>query len=252
MSAIAPPPPRSESLLDATAAAPVREAQEPVGEERDRADQDADEQREADVEVADVAHLVADDALELLPVELLEQAGRDGHAGVLRITSRGERVGRRVVDDPYPWRRQTAGEPHLLDDIEQLPVRLGGLRAIDLPGAARCHDERVARVVRADAHHGRDDQRQRDAAPAEAGRIADRTAHDPEQEDDRGDEQPAPPSVAGDLAIERRRRRPRLGGHRRLRAAIGVPTSAGSPRARPHRIRRSGSSRARGSRTCRR
>ena len=38
------------------------------------ADQHADQQREPDVEVADVRELVADDALELLAVHLLQQA----------------------------------------------------------------------------------------------------------------------------------------------------------------------------------
>ena len=58
---------------DAADAAPEREAQEEVGEDRDRPDHDADDQREPDVEVPDVRELVADDALELLAVELLEQ-----------------------------------------------------------------------------------------------------------------------------------------------------------------------------------
>ena len=66
------------------AAAPEREAQEEVGQERDRRRPDADDQREPDVEVADVRQLVADDALELLAVELLEEAGRDRDRGVLR------------------------------------------------------------------------------------------------------------------------------------------------------------------------
>ena len=139
MSAIAPPPPRSRVAARPPAAAPEREAQEPVGEQRDRADQDPDEQREPDVEVADVAHLVADDALQLLPVELLEQAGRDRHAGVLRIAAGGERVRRRVGDDLDPWARQAAGEAHLLDDVEELLVRLGRLRPIHLAGTARRH-----------------------------------------------------------------------------------------------------------------
>ena len=85
-------------------------------------DEHADEQREADVEVADVAHLVADDALQLLAVELLEQPGRHRHAGVLRISAGGEGVRRRVVDDPDARPGQAAGEPHLLDDVHELLV----------------------------------------------------------------------------------------------------------------------------------
>ena len=74
------------------AAEPEREAQEEVGQERDRADQHADEQREPDVVVADVRQLVAEDALELLAVHLLEQAGRDRDRRVLRVAAGGEGV----------------------------------------------------------------------------------------------------------------------------------------------------------------
>ena len=91
MTAWAPLPPLSRSPT-APPAAPEREAQEEVGQERDRADQHADDQREPDVEVADVRQLVADDALELLAVELLEQAGRDRDRGVLRVAAGGEGV----------------------------------------------------------------------------------------------------------------------------------------------------------------
>ena len=80
-------------------AAPEREAQEEVGEQGDRADHHADDEREPDVEVAHVRQLVADDALELLAVELLEQAGRDRDRGVRRVASGGEGVGRGVVDE---------------------------------------------------------------------------------------------------------------------------------------------------------
>ena len=69
----APPPPLSRSRLAATT--PEREAQEEVGEDGDRPDHDADDEREADVVVADVGQLVAHDALQLLAIELLA-AGR--------------------------------------------------------------------------------------------------------------------------------------------------------------------------------
>src|SRR3990172_634517 len=81
------------------AAAPEREAQEEIGQQGDRADHDPDEQREPDIEVPDVRQLVADDALELLAVELLEQSGRDRDRGVLRVTSGREGVRGGVVDE---------------------------------------------------------------------------------------------------------------------------------------------------------
>src|SRR3712207_8774184 len=74
-------PPRSTlfpytTLFRSVPTAPERAAEEEVGQERDRTDEHAEQEREADVVVADVAHLVRDHALELLAIELLEQAGR--------------------------------------------------------------------------------------------------------------------------------------------------------------------------------
>ena len=247
ISAAAPPPPRSESLLDATAAAPVRESQEPVGQQRDGSDQHADEEREADVEVADVAHLVPDDALELLAIELVEQAARDRHARVLRIPPGGEGVRRRVVDDPEPRGREAARQAHLLDDVDELPEALRWIRAVDLARSAGRHHERVAREPGTDAHHDRDDHGQHEAAPAEAGRVPDRAPEQSENDDHHRHEQPAPAAVAVDLAIEGGRRQARRGAHRRP-----VTSCAGSPREPPCPPPRSGSSRARGSRTSRR
>ena len=45
--------------------------------ERAGADEDGQQQREPDVEVPDVRQLVADDPLQLLTVELLQEPGRD-------------------------------------------------------------------------------------------------------------------------------------------------------------------------------
>ena len=102
-------------------AAPEAPAQEEVGDQRDHADQDADERREADVVVADVRHLVGDDALELLAVEALEQPARDGDGGVLRVAPGGEGVGRGLVDDVHRRHlRQAGGDRHLLDDVVEL------------------------------------------------------------------------------------------------------------------------------------
>jgi len=52
-----------------------------------------------DVEVPDVRELVAEDALELLAIELVEEAGRDRDRGVLRIPPGRERIRGGVVDD---------------------------------------------------------------------------------------------------------------------------------------------------------
>ena len=95
MTMIAPSP--AATALPATAArhaAPEGAAGDDVGEEGDRAHEHADEQAEADVVVLDVRELMADDALELLAVELLEQSRRDRDPGVLRVTAGREGVGR--------------------------------------------------------------------------------------------------------------------------------------------------------------
>ena len=106
-------------------AAPEREAQEEVGQDRDRADHDADDQREPDVEVAHVRQLVADDALELLAIELLEEAGRDRDRRVLRIAAGREGVRRGVVDDVDRRHRHVGRDRQLAHDVHEL--RRGGL-----------------------------------------------------------------------------------------------------------------------------
>ena len=61
--------------------------------------------------------LVGEHALELDPVHLLEQPGRDGDRGVLRVAAGGERVRRRVVDDVDPRLGQAAGDAQPLDEV---------------------------------------------------------------------------------------------------------------------------------------
>ena len=74
-------------------ASPEGEAQEEVGQKRDRPDENADEERVADVVVAHVRQLVADHALELFAVELLQEPRRDRDRGMPRIAARGEAFG---------------------------------------------------------------------------------------------------------------------------------------------------------------
>ena len=73
------------------------ETQEAVGGERDEADEDRDIERVAGVEVADVAELVADDALKLLAVHRLEQAARHRD--------------RRVLPGRGRWRTRSGSRP---------------------------------------------------------------------------------------------------------------------------------------------
>ena len=194
--------PSSLSLARAADAAPEREPQEEVGEQRDRPDEDADDQREPDVEVADVGQLVAHDALELLPVELLEQAGRDRDRCVLRVATGREGVRGGVVDDVDLGHRRVRRDRQLLDDVHEL--RRG--RLVDLVRAGHLEDEGVAGEVRARGDRGADaegdhhDEHGADRVATD--RVADREAEQREQDHDDQRQQERVPPVRGDLVVE--------------------------------------------------
>ena len=182
--------------------APEAPAQEEVGDERDHADQDADQRLEADVVVADVRHLVGDDALELLAVEAVEQPARDGDGGVLRVAPGGQGVGRGLVEHVHRRHlRQAGGDRHLLDDVEELRL-LGVGHAV---GAAHREHHLVAAVVADDAPGDGDDAEhaeQPDAALRAAdGGVADGEAQHGQDGDDEPGQQPGRPAVAADLFV---------------------------------------------------
>ena len=77
-----------------------------------------------DVVVADVRHLVGDDALQFLAVHQLEQAPGHGDRGVLRVAAGGEGVGRVGVDDVDLGLGYARRDGDFLDDVVQL-VELG-------------------------------------------------------------------------------------------------------------------------------
>ena len=121
MTMIAPaPPPLLCRRPPRRHAAPEGAAREHVGEQGDRPDEHADQQAEADVVVLDVRQLVAEDALELLAVELLEQARRHRDAGVLRVTAGREGIGRGVVDDVDARLGDVGREAQLAHDVDEL------------------------------------------------------------------------------------------------------------------------------------
>ena len=93
--------------------------EEHVGQDHDRADHQRHQQAVARVEVRHVGHLVGDDALELLAVELLEETAGDGDRGVGRVAPDGERVRRGGLDDVHLRRGQVRGRRHLGDDVAQ-------------------------------------------------------------------------------------------------------------------------------------
>ena len=151
--------------------------------------------------------LVGHDALELLAIELLEQARRDRHRRVLRVAARRERVGRRVVDEVDLGHRHVRRDRHLLDDVVQLRQGLG----IDLLGARHAQHDRVAGVVREqrrDQPEGDRDDERRDGRPRVPGHgPADGQAEHAQQ--DHHDERRAGPSCACWRRSADRRCRPR-------------------------------------------
>ena len=174
-----------------------------MGQQGDRAHQHADQEREPDIEVPDVGQLVADDALELLAVKLLEESGRDGNRRVLRIPTRGERVGCGVLDQVDRRHRDVRRESQFLDDVHQL----GRLRRIDPLRVRGGEDEPVAGEVTPERGHDADDQgdqRGPDPAGRIAGqRVADGKAERPEQEADEDRQKERVPAVRRLLGEER-------------------------------------------------
>src|SRR3712207_3936634 len=142
------------SPAPSAASAEPQAPQEKVGDEDRGAHQDADEHGVADVEVADVGHLVRDDPLQLVPVQLLEEPRGDGDGGVIRIPPRGEGVGGRVLDDVDLRHREAGGYGHLLDDVEED----GGVVVGDLPGPRCGQDHSIASVIGRDAGDGPHDE----------------------------------------------------------------------------------------------
>jgi hypothetical protein len=177
-------------------------AQEEVGDERDHADQDAHQRREADVVVAHVRELVGDDALELLAVEALHQAAGHGDRRVPRVTAGGEGVERLVLDDVDSGRlAEPGGDRHLLDDVPE--SRLVGVS--HLPGATHGEHHLGAGVVADDAPDDGDDAEH--AEQPEAGVVvpepgeAEDEPDGGEQRHDQPHEEPRGAPVAGDLLV---------------------------------------------------
>ncbi len=84
---------------------------------------------EPHVAVQDVAELVRDHALQLGAVEVLERAACDGDRGIAARAAGRERVDARFLLENVDLRnRQPGGERHLLDDVDETPLRAGRCR----------------------------------------------------------------------------------------------------------------------------
>jgi hypothetical protein len=89
-----------------------------------------------------MAHLVGHHPLQLIAVEGREEALRDGHDARFGRHTRGEGIRVGVGDHDHARHRQTGGDPHLVDDVDQLLVR--AIRRVGIHGRRRAQDRRRA------------------------------------------------------------------------------------------------------------
>ena len=85
-------------MVAATAAHEERAAPEDAGKQRGHPDQCPDDEQQTDVMVLDVAHLVTDDAFELLAVHDRQQPCGEGDGGFLGADSGRKGIRRGVID----------------------------------------------------------------------------------------------------------------------------------------------------------
>src|SRR3990172_3769283 len=97
--------------------APPPRAHEELADQHDGSDQRGDDRPDEDVTVHDVRELVADHALELDPVQPLEQPLGHGNGGVLGIAARRERVQGPLGDHVHLRLGDPRGDRQSLDDV---------------------------------------------------------------------------------------------------------------------------------------
>jgi hypothetical protein len=146
---------RTGVVAAAAAATPEGNAEEDIGDEADRDHQAEDDERDADVVVLHVAHLVGHDAFELLVVHEVEETGRGSDDRVLRVTAGGKRVRCHIVDDVDLRHGQALGDGEVFDDAIQ--ARVVGL--LDLACATERESLSRRQEVLEDRVADRDDDR---------------------------------------------------------------------------------------------
>ncbi len=161
-------PEQDEGVGAVVAVAPAQHVrpERHVGEERDRRRDRGRDGADEDVTVLHVHQLVGQHTLELLARHLTEQAGGDGHDGVARVATSGERVGLLVGRDGDHGHGQVGP----LGQRAHEGVELGRFSLGDDPGLGAAQGQLVAVPVRAadegEREHEADDEAGR-AAPAE-------------------------------------------------------------------------------------
>ena len=202
----------------------------------DRTGQRRDHRHQAHVVVLDVRELVRDDPLQLVAVELLEQAPGHGDRGPLRADPRGEgvRIGIRDHEDRglgHPRR-----DRHLDDVLEDAVPRIGA-GAVERGSARRLENRAVASCERPPGREAAEAERAErgDRKPGrEAARIEHAVggeSHEREQAHEARDEHPGVRDVPLLLVVEVEGHsvsRAAYGDGRRLRSTFGTARSDAS------------------------
>ena len=224
------------------AAAPPQAPPAPVRQQEDRAGQRGHHGHQPHVVVPDVGHLVADHALELVPVEGVEQPAGDRDRGLA-----GPGPGREGVRDRSRARsqidglRQPARDRDLLDDVvEESLLRVGRIERDRVRGfedGAVAAVERPPRRQAADAE--RPERRDRDSRREAAGveQAVGAEPHQGEEDDEPRDEEPRVGEVALLLIVEVHRSQGRRRAGRGVRTASGPSGRSSPPSARRARRR---------------
>ncbi len=144
--------------------------------------------------------LVRDHAFHLGAVELVDQATRDGDRCVLRITARGERVRRGVIDQIDTRRGDAKSDRKGLDNVPELRL----LPRRELARLALREDELVAGEIRRSGRHAGETERGRHHGNAATRRehLADDVAEGDEEAGEHGDERDGAPAVRGDSVVD--------------------------------------------------
>ena len=160
-----------------------------------------------------MAHLVRDDALQLLAIEDVEQAARDRDRRVSRTASRRKRVGIGVRHNIHGRPRQSGRDRHLVHDVVELPklepVAFVGRRCDlgDRRGAGRQQHGAISVEVSCERRRTADAQGQQRSDRHGAARLSDeegvkaKAEHEQKRDEDNHDE-PRLAAVGGLLLVQ--------------------------------------------------
>src|ERR1051325_11101949 len=191
---------RRLAAVPAAEAHPAHAVPENARDESRHADHGHHDQKQAHVEVLDVAHLVGEHTLELFPIHHLQKTCRDRYRRVAGIATGGEGIGARIVDDTHLRQGKPVTDRESLHDVVELLV----LVRVGFAGAHRGEYRRRAEVIRveggADAQE-RERDRARDRATVSVSKPTDDETDDEPDKQETNDHDHAVALVARDLVV---------------------------------------------------